>query len=94
MEYGLSMYNEDMAISRWVFSKKFRNSTFYKDDLLQCSLIALYRYRSKYDDTKGTYFTYASKISYFAMLSFISKEKKYTNNFDNLSIQGNVLAFI
>lgn len=86
MVYDLTMYNEDMAISRWVFSKKFRNLTFYKDDLIQCSIILLYRSREKFDETKGTYFTYASKISYFAMLSFISKEKKYTNNFDNLSI--------
>lgn len=86
MEYDLTMYNEDMSISCWVFFKKFKNSTFYKDDLLQCSLIALYRCRSKYDDKKAIYFTYASKISYFAMLSFINKEKKYTNNFNNLSI--------
>lgn len=80
------MYNEDKAISLWVFFKKFRNLTFYKDDLIQCSLIALCRYRGKYDETKGTYFNYAKKISYFTMLNFIKKEKKYTNNFDNLSI--------
>ena len=86
MNYDLTMYNEDMAISCWVYSKKFKNLTFLKDDLIQCSLITLYRYREKYDNTKGTYFTYANKISYFAMLSFIRKEKKCTNNFDNLSI--------
>lgn len=86
MNYDLTMYNEDIAISCFVYSKKFKNLTFLKDDLIQCSLIALYRYREKYDNTKGTYFTYANKISYFVMLSFIRKEKKCTNNFDNLSI--------
>lgn len=75
MNYDLTMYNEDMAISCWVYSKKFKNLIFLKDDLIQCSLIALYRYREKYDNTKGTYFTYANKISYFVMLSFIRKEK-------------------
>lgn len=86
MKYDLTMYNEDMAIFSWVFSKKFRNLTFYKDDLIQSSLFLLYRFREKFDETKATYFTYASKISYFAMLTFIKKEKKCTNNFDNLSI--------
>lgn len=86
MEYTQSMYEEDKAISRWVFSKKFKTLTCYKDDLIQSAIIALYNYRSKYDESKSSYFTYASYICYFFMLKFLKKEKKFTNNFTNCSI--------
>lgn len=86
MNYSDEMYREDLLVSNFVFKKKFISSKNYKDDLIQSSLIALYKGRFKFDETQGKYFTFAYKVSYFAMLEFLRKEKKQTNNFDNLSI--------
>lgn len=86
MEYDLTMYNEDRAISCWVFNRKFKTFYYYKEDLVQSSVIALYHYRSRYDETKGSYSSYAVKICFYTMLRFIEREKRFTNNFENLSI--------
>lgn len=85
MEYTDEMFNEDLSISRYVYSKYFRYSFISKDDFIQCSLIGLSRCRSKFNETKGAYSTYASKISLCCMLRLYNEEKKQTNNFSNFS---------
>ena len=84
MNYTQEMYEEDKKISLSVFKKKFNYLQWLKDDLIQVSIIALYRVRQNYyDETKGEYLTYAFTSSYNAMLMFIRGEIKY---FDNLSL--------
>ena len=84
MDYTTEMYEEDKTISLSVFKKKFNYLQWLKDDLIQASIIALYRVRQNYyDETKGEYLTYAFTSSYHAMLMFIRGEIKY---FDNLSL--------
>ena len=81
MDYTTEMYEEDKTISLSVFKKKFNFLQWLKDDLIQVSIIALYRVRlNKYDETKGIYLTYAFTSSYHAMLMFIRRETKYFNN--------------
>lgn len=81
MDYTTEMYEEDKRISLSVFKKKFNYLQWLKDDLIQVSIIALYRVRQNYyDETKGEYLTYAFTSSYNAMLMFIRRETKYFNN--------------
>ena len=87
MDYTTEMYEEDKRISLSVFKKKFNFKQRLKDDLVQTSLIALYRFRqNRYDEIKGKYFTVAFLVSYHAMLSYIMREKKRTNDFNLLSL--------
>ncbi len=45
MDYTTEMYEEDKRISLSVFKKKFNYLQWLKDDLIQVSIIALYRVR-------------------------------------------------
>lgn len=86
MEYTNEMFKEDLSISRWTFSRHFKKLLIYKDDLIQSSLIGLFRCRSNYDKNKSSYSTYAYRISFCSMLKFLQNEKKQTNNFCNYSL--------
>lgn len=89
MDYTTEMYEEDKKISLSVFKKKIKGIGLfarYKDDLIQVSLIALFRARQLHNETKGDYFKYAFSASYYAMLLFIKRERIHTNDFNTLSL--------
>ena len=86
MYYNDEMYIEDLKISKSVFKKKFKSCFFYKDDLIQVSLIALFLNRLKYDEARGSYFHFAFLNSFFAMSSFLREEKRCKNCFNLVSI--------
>ena len=86
MEYSIENYEEDRKIANFVFSRKYLRYTKYKDDLIQSAVISLWLKRSKFDETKAKYFTFASMVCYQAMAHFLRKEKKQTNDYSNLSL--------
>lgn len=90
MEYTQKDYEEDKRISNLVFNKYFKKSYRFKDDLIQESLIMLWKNRTKFDETKGEYSTWAFKVSLTSMLMFLRKEKK---NFNNLSLDYEIQGF-
>ncbi len=67
-------YIQDLKLARYTYNKFFKNLRRYKEDLIQCALIALYENKSKYDSTH-TYATWAVMFSKFAMLRFLRDEK-------------------
>lgn len=72
-EYTKEDYLQDLRLARFTYKKYFRNLSRYKDDLIQCALIYLYKNKSKYDKTY-TYTNWAIIFSRFAMLNFLNKE--------------------
>lgn len=80
MEYTQKDYEEDQRISNWVFNKYFKKDYRFKDDLIQESLIRLWKNRAKFNEAKCKYSTWAVKVSITSMLMFFRKEKKYYNN--------------
>lgn len=74
-EYSEEDYENDLAISQYVFRKKFRKHEEYKEDLVQSSLIALWKRRNDYNEEKGmTLASYKFMISEYAMLTFLSRQ--------------------
>ena len=86
MEYSSAMYEEDKRIANYVFFKKFKKYFDYKDDLIQSSIIALYRARELYNEEKGKYSSYAVQTCIYTMLDFIKTEQKKNNLGLNLSL--------
>ena len=76
MEYTQEMYNEDLAISRYTFSKYFKHFFQHKEDFIQFSLYYLSRCRSKFDETRGSYGNLAFKTSKHAMCLYIHRYLK------------------
>ena len=90
--YTDEMYNEDKKISYFVFKNKLHLpediKQEYKNDLIQISLITLYKARQTFDETQGVKFmTYAVKASLRKMLLFLKREdhKGRINNKVSLS---------
>lgn len=79
---------EDLIISNYVYARLFNKYYHLKDDLIQESLIALWRARPRFDSAKGAYFTFAINVSANAMRMFLRKELRHLNNLslDNLQI--------
>lgn len=90
MEYTQKDYEEDKRISNLVFNKYLKKSYRFKDDLIQESLIRLWKNRAKFDESKGKYSTWAFRVSLTSMLMFLRKEKK---NFNNLSLDYEIKGF-
>lgn len=77
--YTDEMYKEDKKISHWVFKNKIylpkEIKEEYKNDLIQISLIQLYKARQTFNETQGVKFmTYAVKASLRKMLLFLKRE--------------------
>lgn len=79
---------EDLKISKYVYGRLFNKYHNLKDDLIQESLIALWRARPRFDSTKGAYSNFAINVSVNAMKMFLRKELRHSNNLslDDLQI--------
>lgn len=75
-------YLRDLKISKRVFALYFSNHQNFREDLIQESLIALWRSRNRYDEKRGSYSNFAVNVAFNAMVTFLRKESKYMNNED------------
>lgn len=72
-------YLRDLKISKRVFALYFSNYQNLREDLIQESLIALWRSRAQYDEKRGSYSNFAMNVAINAMKMFLRKENKYMN---------------
>lgn len=79
MKYEEKDYIEDLKISRYVFDRWFSNCHVLKDDLIQESIVALWRARPKFKNEIGSYSTFAVKVSNNAMKMFLKKENCFVH---------------
>jgi DNA-directed RNA polymerase specialized sigma subunit len=95
-EYTQEMFNEDKKIARIVFHFRFKwlfqDSINYnhpcsyglltKDDFIHIAIIALMRFRPKFNPDKAKYSTIGRKVARRAMNQLLfSKKAKYTNKY-------------
>lgn len=80
MEYTEKDYQEDLKISNYVFCKYFKKFVTYKQDLIQESLIGLWKTRLKFDESRGKLSTFKTIVSITYMRLFLRKERKHLNN--------------
>lgn len=88
MNYTMQDYLQDLKISKYVFKKIFKTLVNDKEDLIQESLLALWKSKNKYDKSRGKYFQFAYKTSKNAMLGYIRNNK---NDASILSIYNDVI---
>lgn len=74
MRYEEKHYLEDMKISKSVFALYFSRYKKFKDDLIQESVIALWRARSRFNGKKASYASFAYRVSMNSMIDYIRKE--------------------
>lgn len=89
--YTDEMYNEDKKISYFVFKNKLHLpediKQEYKNDLIQTSLIQLYKARQNFDETQGVkYISYAVKTSLNTMIKYKDNELKKSHNGNKISL--------
>ncbi len=72
-------YLRDLKISKCVFALFFSNYQYLREDLIQESLLALWRSRNRYDEKRGSYSNFAFNVAFNAMTSFVRKESKHIN---------------
>lgn len=77
-------YLRDLKISKRVFALYFSKYQNLREDLIQESLIALWRSRNRYDEKRGSYSNFAFNVAFNAMTTFLRKESKYMNH-ENLT---------
>lgn len=83
MEYTIEDYNNDIKLSEYVFRKYFKKYIEDKEDLIQSSIIALWKKRNNFDISKGTLSSFKFGVSYYAMLEYFrSINKGYKKGFD------------
>ena len=80
MEKEKREMEEDLKISKYVYGRLFNKYHNLKDDLIQESLIALWRARPRFDSAKGAYSNFAINVSVNAMKMFLRKELRHSNN--------------
>lgn len=74
MKYEEKDYLEDLKISKSVFGLYFSRYKKFKDDLIQESVIALWRARSRFNGKKASYASFAYRVSINAMKMLMRKE--------------------
>lgn len=79
MKYEEKDYIEDLKISRYVFDHWFSSCHALKDDLIQESIVALWRARPKFKNENGSYSTFAVTVSNNAMKLFLRKENRFVH---------------
>lgn len=71
MEYIQQQFENDSKIATFIFNKYFSKYKFYKEDMIQESLIHLFKARKTFKSGGATYRTYACRCSYNCMFNFI-----------------------
>ena len=79
-EYEVEEKVEDERISNYVFNRCFKMYHYLKDDLIEEGLVALWKAREDFDETKSTYITYATEVAKNAMRMFLRKEFRHLDN--------------
>ena len=75
-------YIEDMKLSFAVYNKYFKKYSYLKEDLIQESIVNLWKGRKFYNKSISSYSTYAFGVSLDAMVRYLRK-----NVFDNISLE-------
>lgn len=80
MEYTEKDYQEDLRISQWVFNKHFNKFLSYKEDLIQESLMRLWKAKTRFDKSRGNLGTFKVIVSINSMKIFLRSERRHIDN--------------
>ncbi len=92
-EYTTEMYNEDFRIARFCIKKQFLNYASdkeIKNDLTCICLIKLLEARKIFNSEKGKYFSFAYKVCYNAILTYLRLNKNKLTSYNTLSLEADV----
>ena len=95
MEYTQQQFENDSKTANFIFNKYFSKYKFYKEDMIQESLIHLFKARKTFKTGGASYRTYACSSCYNCMFNFVRancNEKYITQSLsepisDNLTIE-------
>lgn len=81
------LFNENIALVKDLYNKKFSNLSWLKEDLIQSGYYGLWCACISFKEDKGYKFsTYAYRCIMNSMLMFLRKENKHILNDSNLSV--------
>jgi RNA polymerase sigma factor (sigma-70 family) len=80
MDYTKEEHAESERISTWVYNIYFKGFPHFKEDLITEAVIRLWKHREDFDSRKSKYVTWAVKVAYSAMASFLRKQEKFSED--------------
>lgn len=86
MVYDESQNNEELKWANFTFNKYFNHYVECRNDLIYSAVLQLLKSKNKFDESKGSFSTFAVKVCKNAMLAYLKKESVFSNNNENLSL--------
>lgn len=86
MVYDESQNNEELKWANFTFNIYFNHYVECRNDLIYSAALQLLKSKNKFDESKGSFSTFAVKVCKNAMLAYLKKESVFSNNNENLSL--------